>query len=148
MRFPRLIAVMLTILGVNCAPSQAQVKKLKVTILSTMLADEGIGEWGFAALVEVDGRQILVDTGNYPQTVLENARRLKIDLSQAREVVLTHHHDDHTGGLMTIRAEMQKRNPAALSRAHVATGIFYSRLPTRSESGQARAEISRAPKDC
>jgi len=30
---------------------------LKVTILSTMLADEGIGEWGFAALVEADGRQ-------------------------------------------------------------------------------------------
>ena len=28
------------------------VESLKVTILSTMLADRGIGEWGFAALVE------------------------------------------------------------------------------------------------
>jgi len=40
------------------SPSPAphpQVKTLKVTILSTMLADEGIGEWGFAALVESDG---------------------------------------------------------------------------------------------
>jgi 7,8-dihydropterin-6-yl-methyl-4-(beta-D-ribofuranosyl)aminobenzene 5'-phosphate synthase len=92
-----------------------------------MLADEGIGEWGFAALVEADGQQILVDTGARPQAVLENARELKIDLSQVRDVVLTHFHDDHTGGLITLRAEMKKRNPAALSRVHVATGIFYSR---------------------
>jgi len=110
------------------APSaQAQVKKLKVTILSTMLADEGIGEWGFAALLEADGQQILLDTGARPRTVLENARELKIDLSQVRDVVLTHFHDDHTGGLMTLRTELQKINPAALSRVHVATGIFYSR---------------------
>ena len=33
-----------------------------------MLADRGIGEWGFAALVEVDGQRILFDTGNYPET--------------------------------------------------------------------------------
>lgn len=94
-----------------------QVKHLKVTILSTMLADEGIGEWGFAALLDADGRQVLVDTGARPDTVLSNVRDLKIDLSRARDVVLTHFHDDHTGGLLTLRAEMKKRNPAALSRA-------------------------------
>ncbi|MEI9970998.1 MAG: MBL fold metallo-hydrolase [Ignavibacteriota bacterium] len=113
------------------------VKRLKITILSTMLADDGVGEWGFAALVEADGQQILVDTGARPQTVLENARELKIDLSQVRDVVLTHFHDDHTGGLMTLRSEMKKRNPAALSRVHVATGIFYSRPgPDGSEGNQ------------
>ena len=103
------------------------VKQLKVTILSTMLADDGVGEWGFAALVEADGQQLLVDTGARPETVLQNARELKIDLSQVREVVLTHFHDDHVGGLMTLRTELKKRNAAALSRVHVATGIFYSR---------------------
>jgi len=118
-------------------PAQAQVKQLKVTILSTMLADEGVGEWGFAALVEADGQKILADTGARPQTVLENARELKIDLSQVRDIVLTHFHDDHTGGLMTLRNEMKKRNPAALSRVHVATGIFYSRPePDGSEGNQ------------
>jgi 7,8-dihydropterin-6-yl-methyl-4-(beta-D-ribofuranosyl)aminobenzene 5'-phosphate synthase len=75
----------------------------------------------------VDGQKILVDTGARPQTVLQNARELKIDLSEVRDVVLTHFHDDHTGGLMTLRNEMKKHNPNALSRAHVATGIFYSR---------------------
>ncbi len=80
-------------------PPTLSVQNLKVTILSTMLSDEGIGEWGFAALVEADGHRILVDTGAKPDTVLSNARELNIDLSDVREVVLTHNHDDHVGGL-------------------------------------------------
>jgi 7,8-dihydropterin-6-yl-methyl-4-(beta-D-ribofuranosyl)aminobenzene 5'-phosphate synthase len=108
-------------------PNHAQVKALKVTILSTMLADEGIGEWGFAALVESDGHRILVDTGARPETVLSNARELKVDLSDVEEVILTHNHDDHVGGLLTLRREFMKRNPKALSVAHVGKGIFYSR---------------------
>src|SRR5271155_1125919 len=115
---------------VDAAP-RAQVKNLKVTILSTMLADDGIGEWGFAALVEADGHRVLVDTGARPQTVLGNARELGVDLANVREVVLTHNHDDHTGGLVTLRTELMKKNPAAMSVAHVSTGIFYSR-PTAS----------------
>jgi 7,8-dihydropterin-6-yl-methyl-4-(beta-D-ribofuranosyl)aminobenzene 5'-phosphate synthase len=103
------------------------VRTLKITILSTMLADEGIGEWGFAALVEADGNRILYDTGARPTTVLQNARELKIDLSGVRDVILSHNHSDHTGGLVTMRRELSRENPAALSRAHVAPGIFYSR---------------------
>jgi 7,8-dihydropterin-6-yl-methyl-4-(beta-D-ribofuranosyl)aminobenzene 5'-phosphate synthase len=107
--------------------SHAQVKTLKVTILSTMLADEGIGEWGFAALVESDGHRILVDTGARPETVLSNARELHVDLSDVSEVILTHNHDDHVGGLLTLRREFMKVNPKALSVAHVGKEIFYSR---------------------
>lgn len=107
--------------------AHAQVHTLKVTILSTMLADPGIGEWGFSALVEADGHRVLVDTGYRPDTVLQNAKELGIDLSTVQEVILTHNHDDHVGGLMTLRRELMKQNPAALSRVHVATGIFYSR---------------------
>src|ERR1700746_1814033 len=106
-------------------PAHAQVKTLKITILSTMLADRGIGEWGFAALVESDGHRILVDTGARPETVLSNARELNVDLSDGKEVILTHNHDDHVGGLMTLRREYMKKSPAALSVAHVGKGIFY-----------------------
>jgi len=103
------------------------VRTLKITILSTMVADEGIGEWGFAALVEADGNRILYDTGARPTTVLENARELKIDLAGVREVILSHNHADHTGGLVTLRKELMRENAEALSRAHVAPGIFWSR---------------------
>src|SRR5580698_7112143 len=109
------------------ADSHAQVHALKITILSTMLADDGIGEWGFAALVEADGHKILFDTGARPNTVLENARELKIDLGDVQNVILSHFHDDHTTGLMTLRREFSKSNPKALSRVHVANGIFLER---------------------
>lgn len=106
---------------------RAEVRSLKITVLSTMLADGGIGEWGFAALVEADGRKILFDTGARPNTVLENARELKVDLNGVQDVILSHFHDDHTTGLMTLRREFSKSNPFAFSRVHVANGIFLER---------------------
>lgn len=110
-----------------------RVRELKITVLSTMLADAGIGEWGFAALVEVDGRRILFDTGNAPDTVLKNAKDLRIDLAGIQEVILTHNHGDHTGGLVRLREETRKTNPKALSRAHVGKGAFYSRPSAQGE---------------
>ena len=116
--------------------SEIQIRALKVTLLSTMLVAEptGFGEWGFSALVEADGHRILVDTGAHPETVLQNARDLNIDLSDVQEVVLTHNHDDHVTGLLTLRREMMKKNPAALSIVHVAKGIFYSRPSAQGEN--------------
>ena len=109
-------------------PVKAQVKSLKVTVLSTMLADDyGFGEWGFSALIEADGHRILFDTGTHPNTVLENAKALNVDLSDITEVILSHNHDNHTGGVVTLRRELAKKNPAAMSHAHVGRGIFWSR---------------------
>ena len=118
--------------------SAAQIHTLKITVLSTMLVGDraGTGEWGFSALVEADGRRILVDTGAHPETVLQNARDLNVDLSDVQEVILTHNHWDHVGGLMTLRREMMKKNPAALSVAHVAKGIFYSRPSPEGEDNK------------
>ena len=109
----------------------AQVKAVKVTVLSTMLVGgagaNGIGEWGFAAVLEADGRRILIDTGARAETVLKNVTELGVDLSDITDLVLTHNHGDHTGGLITLRREVMKKNPRALSRVHVPQGIFLSR---------------------
>lgn len=140
-RFSALCSLVITVLPgmlqsqTATRPPHAQVKTLKVTILSTMLADQGIGEWGFAALVESDGHRILVDTGARPETVLSNVRELKVDLSDVREVILTHNHDDHVGGLLTLRREFMKKNPDALSVAHVGKGIFWSRPESDGKEG-------------
>ena len=105
-----------------------RVRSLRITILSTMLADgDELGEWGFAALVEADGRRILFDTGAHTDVVLKNAQTLGVDLAGVPEVVLSHNHGDHVGGLLTLRRSVMARSPAALSRVHVATGIFFPR---------------------
>lgn len=118
------------------APVQAPIiHALKITILSTMLVGEhrGLGEWGFSALVEADRHRVLVDTGGHPETVLQNARELNLDLSNVKDVILTHHHWDHVRGLITLREALMKKNPSALSVAYVARGIFYSRPAAKSE---------------
>lgn len=109
------------------AQTPKRVQSLRVTILSTMLADQGLGEWGFAAIVEVDGHRILFDTGGRPDTVLQNTREMAIDLTGVTDVILSHNHLDHTAGLLTLRREFSKENRATLSRAHVGKGIFLAR---------------------
>lgn len=109
---------------------------LKITVLSTMLADDGIGEWGFAALVEADGRRILFDTGNRPDTVLINAKELGVELDTITDVVLSHHHDDHVGGLVALRESVARRTPKALATVHVGAGIF---APRRIEGREANS---------
>jgi 7,8-dihydropterin-6-yl-methyl-4-(beta-D-ribofuranosyl)aminobenzene 5'-phosphate synthase len=116
--------------------SNSQAHALKVTVLVTNLGGdpyEGDGEWGYSALVEVDGHKILYDTGLSADLVLRNAKALKIDLSDVEDVVLSHNHYDHVGGLMSLRRELSKINPRAMSRVHVGAGIFE---PRWSESGE------------
>ena len=110
----------------------APVKALKITILSTMLADgQELGEWGFAALVEVDGHRILFDTGAHTDVVLKNVRSLGVDLTTVPEVILSHNHWDHVGGFMTLRESVLAKTPGALARTHVGQGIFYPRVSIR-----------------
>ena len=115
---------------VGLLPAQEhRARSVEVKVLSTMLADNngGIGEWGFSALVVVDGHRILFDTGAGPDTVIRNARALKVDLTDVPDVILSHNHADHTGGLVALREDVRSKNPTALSRAHVGQGIFLKR---------------------
>ncbi|MGB5498380.1 MAG: MBL fold metallo-hydrolase [Maribacter sp.] len=117
------------------------VSLLKITTLSTMLADQGIGEWGYSAIVEVDGKKILFDTGQRPETVLQNALDLGIDLTEVEDVFLSHYHGDHTGGLLTLRKELKKINPNALIRVHVGKGIFNERVGFKNNMPQIKEAL-------
>ena len=129
--------------SVSADDPAAQVRSLKITVLSTMLVGEtaGLGEWGFAALVEADGRRILFDTGAHPDTVATNARNLKVNLSGIQEVILTHNHWDHVTGLLALRREFMKKDPAAMSIVHVSKGIFYSRPAADGSEGNGMIAI-------
>jgi len=128
MRSTMAICVAVASLTRIAAGQHHRVQSVDVKIISTMLADTaGIGEWGFSALVVADGHRILFDTGARPETVLHNAQELKIDLGSVPDVILSHNHGDHTGGLITLRRAERDKHPAALAVTHAGAGIFLIR---------------------
>jgi 7,8-dihydropterin-6-yl-methyl-4-(beta-D-ribofuranosyl)aminobenzene 5'-phosphate synthase len=58
--------------------------------------------WGFSALIEYRDHTLLFDTGGDGKLLMENMRTLEIDPTQIDSVVLSHAHEDHTGGLITL----------------------------------------------
>jgi len=119
------------------------VKRLKITILSTMLAQQpGIGEWGFSALVEADSVKILFDAGGRERTVLENSKELKINLSNVPTLVLSHNHGDHTVGWLPLRNAVNAINKNALSVTHVGQGLFDTRISPKGAENRNRQKDS------
>ncbi len=56
-------------------------------------------DWGFACLIEGAEKTILFDTGTKPKIFLDNLQALKVDLKKIDQLVISHFHLDHTGGL-------------------------------------------------
>ncbi len=61
-------------------------------------------DWGYAALVEFNGRRILFDAGNESAKFARNVAALGIDLRDLDAVVISHRHGDHTDGLHHLRS--------------------------------------------
>lgn len=91
------------VLGLTAAPPSATPGRSpdRVTILYDAFGKRaGLRrDWGFAALVEYQGKRILFDTGNNAATFEHNVRALGIDLRRLDYVVVSHRHGDHTSGL-------------------------------------------------
>jgi 7,8-dihydropterin-6-yl-methyl-4-(beta-D-ribofuranosyl)aminobenzene 5'-phosphate synthase len=56
-------------------------------------------DWGYAALVEVNGKRILFDTGGDPAIFAKNVKAKAVDLTKLDFVVFSHRHGDHVGGV-------------------------------------------------
>lgn len=80
-----------------------------------------LGEHGFAALIEpAVGAPLLFDTGQ-GLTLLHNARRMNKDLASVRQVIISHGHYDHAGGLLPLLTECGDK------QVHGHPSIFRSR---------------------
>ncbi len=120
----RCLIALLALSGIVAGQSH-RAQAVEVKVLSTMLADrDGVGEWGFSALVVVDGHRILFDTGARPDTVLINSKAMKVDLSSVPDVILTHNHGDHTGGLIALKKSAGRDS---LKTVHAGQGITWQR---------------------
>lgn len=74
---------------------------MRLTVLidnNTYIDEYYLGEPAVSDLLEDGDRTILFDAG-YSDAFLTNAARMKRDLSRVTDIVLSHGHNDHTGGL-------------------------------------------------
>ena len=77
---------------------------ITVSILmeNSLVGHRGLeAEHGLSVLIEDEGHSILFDTGS-SSLFLDNAKRLKKDLSKISSVVLSHPHYDHSGGFLSF----------------------------------------------
>ena len=78
---------------------------MKITVLvdnNTIVNEYFLGEPGFSLLIEIAGKKILFDTG-YSDVVIKNAEKLNINLYDIDYLVLSHGHDDHSGGVRVFK---------------------------------------------
>jgi len=78
-----------------------QTDPVKMTVLyDNYVAAEGTqAEWGFSCLIEGTEKTILFDTGGDANVLMHNIDFLKVDLEKVDQIVISHNHWDHTGGL-------------------------------------------------
>ena len=77
---------------------------IKITIVFDNYAYlEGFPKlWGFSAFVETDETAFLFDTGSNGRVLLQNMKRLNVDLNRCESLIISHSHWDHIGGLDSV----------------------------------------------
>ncbi|MFX1515043.1 MAG: MBL fold metallo-hydrolase [Promethearchaeota archaeon] len=93
------------------------IEKLEIQILVENVSGPAgtLGESGFSALSKVQFSDselnILFDTGPSPVALLNNIKKLEVDLATIDAIVLSHGHWDHVGGLKETISLTKKEIP-------------------------------------
>jgi len=81
---------------------------MRITIVyDNAVREAGLrADWGFSCLIEDPGiPQILFDTGARGSILLHNMERLELDPGAIDIIIISHAHQDHSGGLSYLLAE-------------------------------------------
>lgn len=103
---------------------------MKITIIyDNETYKEGLqADWGFSCLVEIENTpRILFDTGANGAILLSNMEKLKIDPASIQDVVISHAHFDHVGGLaafLNVNPDVSIYVPASIGRGHSEKGVI------------------------
>ena len=118
-----------------------------------------LAEHGFSMLIRVfnEGKSnsILFDTGGSAEGIVENAKRMGINLSEVEGIVLSHGHYDHFGGLLsTVKAVNKVDLPIIVhedmfetrgTRRSNGTIRRYPKFPTEAQLSPARIVRTKQP---
>jgi 7,8-dihydropterin-6-yl-methyl-4-(beta-D-ribofuranosyl)aminobenzene 5'-phosphate synthase len=67
-----------------------------------------IAGWGFSCLVQIPGKLIMFDTGSNGEALLHNMSLIGIAPEKVNDIILSHFHYDHIGGLPFILKNNRK----------------------------------------
>jgi len=83
-------------------------------------------EHGLSLFIEKNGFNILFDLGGPKECAIKNAAEMGIDLSEIDAVIISHGHNDHTGGLLKF-LQINDRVPVYLKKETL--NPHYSKRP-------------------
>ncbi len=84
------------------APIQPQIIKMTILYNNYVFIEGTRSDWGFACLIEGTEKTILFDSGTKSDILWHNAEKLNADLGKVEQIVISHNHGDHTGGLQSV----------------------------------------------
>ena len=73
--------------------------KIKILYDNRSAESNILSGWGFSCLV---GGSVLFDTGEDGNSLLGNIKTMKIDIANIKDIVISHDHWDHVGGLGSV----------------------------------------------
>lgn len=124
---------------------------MKLTVLcdnNTFIDQYYLGEPALCFYLENHDDQILFDTG-YSDVFMKNAEKMGIDLNKANKIVLSHGHNDHTGGLKYFLQEKRDieiiAHPDTFIYREDETGVISSPLAERMVSERCDLRLCRDP---
>ena len=103
---------------------------MKITVLAennSRVNNYLLSEHGLCLLIEEQDQKILFDTG-HSDVFLKNASKMNISLDNITDIVLSHSHDDHTGGLKYLKPDKNIRitaHPNVFDEKYEQDGTYY-----------------------
>lgn len=114
------------------------IKKLKVAVLIEDTAPKRPfwGEHGLSFWIEADGKSILFDTGQSGEVLLHNLEVFDFKLEAVKAFILSHPHDDHSGGLRLIVNQIKDVPMYCVS------GTFQDYVPDRERISRVMPKVT------
>lgn len=116
-----------------------------IVLVENTAGNKCMAEHGLSFLIEAD-KNVLFDTGA-SKLFIKNARMLSINLDEVKTVVLSHGHDDHTGGLPFISDKQIICHPDVFAKRYRKVNKTPLHIPVSFDGLSEKNEIicSKAP---
>ena len=77
--------------------------EIRIIYDNTSARSDMPADWGFAAVVTLNGHRVLFDSGANPDLFVENLRKMDVRPDSIQAAVISHIHPDHRSGIYKLQ---------------------------------------------